>query len=160
MVIIDFEKEIRDFSSGIIASFGFDDLTCKLIVHLFIEPEEISLEELAQRTGYSVPSISTKMKVLSQIGGIRRIKKPGSRKIHFYMEKDVRKLVSSKIDTVIRQEIEPVKTEVPKILERYSHLPEEGSEREKSQYMIMKDYLDNMKKLETIMKDVKKRIQE
>jgi DNA-binding transcriptional regulator GbsR (MarR family) len=68
---------------------GLDELTSKLIGNLFAEPREISLDGLSKRTGYSLSAVSTCMKFLERTGLVRRIRKPGSKKVYFFMEKDL-----------------------------------------------------------------------
>ena len=43
---------------------GLDELTSRIIGILFIEPYEVSLDELSERTGYSMSAVSTAMKLL------------------------------------------------------------------------------------------------
>ncbi|MFH1125899.1 MAG: hypothetical protein V1703_02135, partial [Candidatus Altiarchaeota archaeon] len=60
-------KEIIEFGTGMFESFGLDNLTAKLLVTLYFSPKERSMEELAEETGYSLSSVSNKLKVLKDI---------------------------------------------------------------------------------------------
>jgi len=68
---------------------GLNDIAAKIIGILHMELEEISLEELTEKSGYSISAISTAVKPLIDKGFIKRIKKPGSKKLYFYMKKDM-----------------------------------------------------------------------
>lgn len=99
-------------------SKGRDALLSKLNAILYVEPSEISLEELARRTGYSLSAVSTAMKGLEISGKIRRVRKPGSRKAYFYMEKDMISL-SVKIMERMDEPMKNLKKRMPGIIERY-----------------------------------------
>lgn len=117
---------------------GLDNLTSKLTGILFIEPKEISLEELSKKSGYSLSGVSITLKFLERIGFVKKIKKPKSRKVYFYMDKDISKigleimkkkyegiiLRSKKILPEIIKEYKKQKNydkEELKIIERYYH---------------------------------------
>ena len=82
------EKSIEFFRDAMKVN-GLDDISSSIIGVLYMEPKEISLDEISQKTGYSLSGVSTAMKMLSNMGCIKRIKKPGSRKVYFFMEKDI-----------------------------------------------------------------------
>lgn len=87
---------------------GFDDLTSKIVAILYSEPKEVALDELAKRTGYSLSSISTSLKFMENFKCVKRIKKPGSRKIFFFMKKSIiqhmKTMLSSKLNEFSRAE--------------------------------------------------------
>ena len=89
--------------------YGLDNLSAKLSSILYLEPIEISIEELAKRTGYSLASISNKMKILESFGMVRRVKNPGSKKLYYYMEKDLVKLTRMHFEKIYTSEIIPAK---------------------------------------------------
>ena len=70
-------------------SNGLDELSSRITGILFIEPREISLEEIAKKTGYSISAVSGSSKLLEKLNIIKRLKKPGSRKVFYFMEKDI-----------------------------------------------------------------------
>jgi DNA-binding transcriptional regulator GbsR (MarR family) len=70
------EEDFMQFLSGMTKVFGTQDLMLKVFALLFIEPEEIAMDDIAKKTGYSLASISNTMKMLENIGGIKRIHKP------------------------------------------------------------------------------------
>lgn len=126
---------------------GFDELTSKIVGTLFIEPEEVALEDLAKMTGYSLSAVSTAMKLVVRTGLVKRLKKPGSRKVYFYMEKDLIKvtmqLMQRKYDLVITK----TKKEIPKIIEKYGN---EKSKASKEELQIIKKYRNQILVFEKI----------
>lgn len=127
---------------------GIDELTSKIIGILFIEPEEISLDELAKRTGYSLSAISTAMKLLVRSCLIKRSKKPKSKKVYFYIEKDMISLFMQTLK-IIENNTSMLKKRVPGIIERYKL---EKSEDSKAELKIIENYYDQVLITGRIMK--------
>ncbi|NMX21080.1 hypothetical protein C5S30_01300 [ANME-1 cluster archaeon GoMg4] len=129
---------------------GLDELSSRIIGILFIEPEEIALDELAKRTGYSLSAISTAMKFIERAGIVKRSKKPKSRKVYFYMEKDILamwiQLMRRKYENIIL----PSKQKLPKIIEKYKQEKSENSEEE---LRIVENYYKQVLFSERLIKD-------
>lgn len=113
------DAEFKEFIFNVFKSLGFDTLIGKVVSILFLEPREVSMEELAEKTGYSLSSISTKTKMLVESGAAQRVKKPGSKKIYFHMENDVKKLMLGKFDVMFRVYLNPAIENLPGIIKRY-----------------------------------------
>ena len=128
---------------------GLDELSSKIIALLYAEPNEISLDEIAKRTRYSLSAVSTAMKFIKRIGFVKRIKKPKSRKVYFYMEKS---MIMFSLD-VIRRKYEkvilPTKQRLPSIIKRYKR---EKSENSKNELKIIENYYKEVLASEDIMK--------
>jgi len=93
---------------------GLDELSSKLIGIMFIEPNEITLNELSEITGYSLSAISTSMKFLERTGLVKRFKKPGSRKLYFYMGKDMPSMLTE-IVKKLEKNVSMLKSRIPGI---------------------------------------------
>ncbi|MCD6477389.1 MAG: winged helix-turn-helix transcriptional regulator [Candidatus Aenigmarchaeota archaeon] len=128
-------------------SKGLDELTSKLISILFVEPREISLEELAERTGYSLSAVSMSMKMFTNSGLIKKLKKPKSRKVYFYMEKNIIPYVIENMKKTLKN-IEISKKEMPEIIKNYKKT---GM---KEELEIAKDYYKRISVAEKIIRDV------
>jgi HTH-type transcriptional regulator, osmoprotectant uptake regulator len=124
---------------------GFDSLTSKIIAILYTEPKEISLNELATRTKYSLSAISTSMKMMRGFRFIKRTKKAGSRKVYFYMEKNLMKLGIQLMKRKYEKVILPSKEKLPEIIKK---LEKTGK---KDQLKIAKEYQNQINKSEKIM---------
>lgn len=119
---------------------GLDDLTSNIIGIIFIEPREVSLEELAKRTGYSLSAVSTSMKMLVASGFIKRKRLPKSKKVYFFMEKDMFVAWKQMMDK-INANITNLKSKVPGIIEDYKRVKYEGSREERR---IVERYFDQL----------------
>ena len=128
---------------------GLDELSSKIVALLYAEPNEISLEEIAKKTKYSLSAICTATKLIERIGLIKRIKKPKSRKVYFYIEKD---MIMFSLDITRRKYekvILPTKQKLPSIIKRYKR---EKSENSKKELKIIENYYKEMLVSENIMK--------
>ena len=74
------EKKFSGMYRKIGAMQGMDDLFSSIFSLLVLEPEDIAMDELAKKTGYSVASISNKVKILKVHGIVKKSRKPGSKK--------------------------------------------------------------------------------
>ncbi len=97
---------------------GLDGLTSKIIGILFIEPEEVSMEELAKRTGYSLSAVSTSMKMLAMSGFVKRVEKPRTKKAYFFFEKDMLAFWKQSL-VKMSMNIAKLKSRMPGIIERF-----------------------------------------
>jgi len=127
---------------------GLDELTSKIIGILFIEPEVVSLDELAKRTGYSLSAVSTAMKLLVGSCLIKRSKKPKSKKVYFYIEKDMISLFMQTLK-IIENNTSMLKKRVPGIIERYKL---EKSEDSKAELKIIENYYEQVLITDRIMR--------
>lgn len=129
---------------------GLDELSSRIIGILFIEPKEIALDELAKRTGYSLSAVSTAMKLIERAGIVKRSKKPKSRKVYYYMEKDMLamwiQLMRRKHENIIL----PSKQKLPKIIEKYKL---EKSENSEGELRIVENYYKQVLYSEQFIKD-------
>lgn len=112
----DFLEMVRELAP----TSGLDHLSGTIIGILYLEPEELSLEELVQKTGYSKASISQKIKVLVTMGIIRRRNKPGSRKVYLYMEKNIFTIWKEQMKRHFMPEIRIMKKKIPELIEKYT----------------------------------------
>lgn len=154
------DQEIQNFIYGIFKSFGFDSVLSKIVSILFIEPEEVSLEELSRQTGYSLSSISTKMKLLTSVGSVERIKKPGSKKVYFYMDNDMKKIMTKKIDVTFDLYLNPVRDKLPALIKEYKENTK-GSrdEKDKKKIKILEDYHKDMMGIRLLLEKFKQDMQ-
>ena len=143
---------------------GLDELTSRLLGVLFIEPEEVSLEDLAKSTGYSMSGVSTAMKFLVSTEIVTRVKKPKTKRVYFLMKKDMldnfTDLLLKKSSTIMQM----VTEKVPIIIEKYGQDKSEKSRKELQivenyykQILLMKKLLEKWNsELEEIKKEVRR----
>ncbi len=129
---------------------GFGNLSSKLIGELYVSLEDLTLEELSERTGYSVSAVSGTMKKLTNLSFIKRKKKPGTRKVFFSMEKNVIDNFLDYFENTHSKIIEKIERDVPEILEKYE---EEEGERSIKEKEIVEEYYEDVMELDGCFKE-------
>jgi len=139
---------------------GLDGLTSRIIGLLYISPSEISLEGLSMETGYSLSAVSTAMKLLVRSGYAKRIKKPGSKKIYFFMEKGMIDIFVQAISKAMDSGVQMAKAKVPAIIALYR---KEKGAAAKKELAILENYYAQLlavegalRKFTALLEDAKK----
>ncbi|WP_406656373.1 hypothetical protein V7O62_10995 [Methanolobus sp. ZRKC2] len=154
------DQKVIEMGEEIFRLYGLDNLSAKIISTLYFEPHELSMEEIAESTGYSLSSISLKMGPLENVWGVKRIKKAGSRKAYFYVEKNMSNIM---IELFMKAcEIESRLTEkyLPPIIEEYREKAVDEYEIER--LSILENYcsqLEGFKQLLEVMIELLPEIQ-
>lgn len=142
------EKEFIDYMVSTFTGFGMDRVSSKLLAILYLEPKEISMDELAKRTGYSLASISTKAKLFQRLSCFKRLKKPGTKKVYFYMEKDLVKIRKSNLEAA-KQSLNNAKNILPEIISKYKNT--KLTQEDKQKLKIIKDHYNHVLKMEQLL---------
>ncbi len=145
------EEKMLDLFSRINYEFGNDDATARLAGMIYLSPKEVSLEELAERTGYSHASISNKTGMLINVGIIKKVRRPGTKKAYFYMEKDMKKLMCSTFKKVLELKLRPIKNRMPPLIEEYKKEVKKGDSESEQKLRILQNYLKDIKVIEEKM---------
>jgi len=143
------DQQFIDFFRPIGESYHFDDLTSRIFARLFIDPDEVAMEDLAEETGYSLASISNKLKILEAGNFVVRRPRPGSRKVYVYAPKDMMKLLREILIRYRQGEIAQVKSGIPSLLK--SHKGKKPGKRERAQEEILKKYYEDTLLLDRIV---------
>lgn len=126
-----------------------DSLMIEIFARLYISPEPVAMDDLAKETGYSLASISNKVKAIAIPLQIKRIRKPGTKKLFLYMEKDIMKIFK---DALLKKEefvVNITKEKLPKIIKEYKDKAKSGKDKEKLK--IIESYYEQILKFETIL---------
>lgn len=151
------EKEaVRSFKE-VLLEVGLDNLTALIIAQLWVEPKPLSMDELAKKTGYSLASISLKLKHLGAVHGVERLQKPGTRKIFLYMKKDPIGLFFTKMNSAFKLISSTIKQSIPRVIEEFKS--RQLNENELDILTNMSMYLKRMEKLEKILRKVNKQLE-
>ncbi len=147
----DIEKEFVEYYQKLGSIHNLDNLFTKIFAILFIEPKAVPMEELAKKTGYSLASISNKLKMLESMNFITRKTSPGTRKVYVYLEKDFSKIMKENLK---KHEaiIEISKKEIPKIIEK--NKAKKLSNDAKKKLEIVENYYAQMLKFEKLVKKI------
>lgn len=135
---------------------GLDELSASIIATLLTEPDDITMEYLMKKTGYSLASVSNKVKMLTNFGMIIRKTKPGAKKIYLHMEKNFFKLMK---EAMVKGEgfLKSGKTELAELVKKYKG--KTGNERERKQMKNLLAIHNYLAKIEPIFMDFKRKLE-
>jgi DNA-binding transcriptional regulator GbsR (MarR family) len=85
----DVERHILDKFAEVASSIGYSPLHGKIIGALLVRDKPMSLQEVAQATGYSSSMVSLSLDLLEVLSVIRKIKKTGDRKLYIAFQGDL-----------------------------------------------------------------------
>jgi DNA-binding transcriptional regulator GbsR (MarR family) len=132
------EEEFAKVFANLARSMGLPDASVNVFAVLYLEPEEISMDEVAKRTGYSLASISTTLRQLEALRMVERSRKPGSAKVYLYMHKNLGRIHLQKMRAMQEMAIHPLKTMLPGMIARYKKKTKTSEDQAK--LAIIKDY--------------------
>jgi DNA-binding transcriptional regulator GbsR (MarR family) len=151
------EKKFVEIFKEVGQHTGLDDLSATIYAILYLEPSAIPMEDLVMKTGYSLASISNKVRMLENIELIRRFRKPASKKVYLSMEKDIVTSVKRHIMKKEECEIRILKERLPDLLKDCRGRAR--ADKDKQKIRLIEDYYAQMLKLEEILKDILSRIE-
>ncbi len=160
------EKELHSLLVNIGRQKGANMLMSTIMAEVFANPEEISLEELAKRTGYSLSSVSNAINSLEHTGKIRRVKKPGSRKVFVTFEKNLTKSLVDMTSSAFKIIIDPMSNDLPKIIDALKGLQDDDSLPKEKRVEIRRkiawydDYLCQIRMIAKILLEVQEKFKE
>jgi DNA-binding transcriptional regulator GbsR (MarR family) len=151
------EKEAIEFMYGLHME-GMDNTSQIIFYNLYLESDAIPMEQLAKKTGYSLATVCNKIKFLEHAGLLKKIRKPGSKKIFVYMEKDF--LEATKRHFVSQHEpfIKVIKEKLPALIEKYRGKVKE--EDEKKKLKLLENLYKQTLKLEILINTIIKKADE
>jgi len=83
------EKEIYTTFSDIASTIGYSEMHGRIIAALLVSGKKMSLQEVANETGYSPSTISLSLDLLQFLGMIKKVKNVGDRKLYVELQGDL-----------------------------------------------------------------------
>ena len=80
------EKEIYTTFSDIASTIGYSEMHGRIIAALLVSGKKMSLQEVANETGYSPSTISLSLDLLQFLGMIKKVKNVGDRKLYVELQ--------------------------------------------------------------------------
>ncbi|MFH1642912.1 MAG: hypothetical protein ABIC04_08520 [Nanoarchaeota archaeon] len=127
-----------------------NSLFMTIFANLYMEPEPIPMENLAKNTGYSLASISNKVNMLGPL--IQKTRKPGSKKLFLYMEKDILNIWKQALLKKEKYVIIKTKEKLPLIIKDYKKKAK--TETDNKKIKILENYYDQILKFEKVIKKI------
>ena len=85
----DIENKILDTFADVASSIGYSPIHGKIIGILLVKDQTLSLQELAEKTGYSASMVSLSLDLLEVLGIIKKVKKTADRKLYVELSGDL-----------------------------------------------------------------------
>lgn len=152
------DKEFIEIFKEISLHQGFDHLMAEIYGLIYISKEEICLDEVSKKTGFSLASISNKVKFMENVGLITRFTKPGSRKIYLSVEKNILKLSKDNLINQKTKSLQIAKQSLPNLIEKYKK--KSLSNENKFKLNLIENYYNQLliseKLIDKIIKDFDK----
>ncbi|HZX44893.1 MAG TPA: hypothetical protein VFF28_04375 [Candidatus Nanoarchaeia archaeon] len=124
-----------------------DSLLAMILARLYIEPEPIAMDELAKETGYSLASVCNKIKMLGPLVTVS--KKPGSKKIYLFMDKNIigiwKDMLAKK-----QQVLASTKEKLPLIIKESRKRAKTADDKKRVE--IVEGFFDQISKVEGLLK--------
>ena len=124
--IAELERKIVSMWEDIAEARGFDRVVGTVLCTLIVENIPLSQREIAEKTGYSIPTVSKTLKILVPLGSVRRMKEPGKRVTLYHVEMHPLEILSGTLTrwmltarsmarrmSEIREELEKARSEDP-----------------------------------------------
>ncbi len=145
------KKEFEALIYQSMKSQGLDDLSSKLIGILYSEPDMMTLGELSKKTNYSFSAVSSAMKMLASMHIVEIIKKGGSKKLYFSVQRDMLKMTLNQVKSKNDLMVAPAIKKLPSTIQRCKKSKEKGSVE---MLKVLEQYYKNMMSLDDIMKEL------
>ena len=152
MKITNLEKDFMQISVETGKSIGLDTLGSQIFAILYLESEPVSMESIVEKTGYSLTSIFNKLSRMNHMNFVQKIKRPGSKKIFFYLRKDFSEMLKERIILGYEKRIVPLKEKIPNIINKYKK--EKLNKKDQQKLKIIEDYNKQITKMEYVMKNM------
>jgi len=123
------EEQIFSIFTDLAGSLGYSPIHGKIIAALLVEGGQVPLQDLARKTHYSTGMISLSLDLLEVLSVIKKVKKPGDRKLYVQLEGDLLEILKKAVVIKVRKGIDDALkglAENRKEIERLS-----GAERKK-----------------------------
>ncbi|MFQ6136994.1 MAG: GbsR/MarR family transcriptional regulator [Candidatus Hydrothermarchaeales archaeon] len=140
-------SEIIDDLAKVSERWGLSGVLGRIYGTLIFSNEAVGLDEISKRSGYSVSSISQNIRLLENIGNVKRTKKPGSKKVLFEAERDISKNIQKYMESTLNFEIVPMLSNIDRTKAKYKKLlgnaKDEKMRKEIQEDLIKLEYLKN-----------------
>lgn len=129
---------------------GMDTASIDIFYMVYLSPLEVSLEEIATKTGYSLASVSNKVKMFEMKGMIKKATKPGSKKVYVYADKNFLKLIKNMMVAKSLLVTDIVSTKLPDMIDKYSK--KKLNEEQRKKLAIIQDFQRQMDGASCVLK--------
>lgn len=151
----DIKEDIHSAFAATASSMGYDEVHGRIIAALTVNEGPLSLQELADETGYSSSSVSLSLELLEVFGIIKRVKKQGDRKLYVRLDGDLLEGLKHAVLIRIQKNIAETLSNFEEYKERLENMNSkeadkvlEGLSNLKKQIERLEKYVDRLAEVE------------
>lgn len=126
---------------------GTGRIVGQVLVHLYLQENECSLDSIAADLGLSKASVSIAVRQLEQLGLARKVWKSGDKKNYYKSAENIAKALQHGVLSLFRQKIQLFGAELDESLELISAVSENSSTQSEAMFLQLR--LARAKKLQT-----------
>jgi DNA-binding transcriptional regulator GbsR (MarR family) len=144
-------QKAQEVIYAMMKSYRLNEIASRICSVVYLSPDPVSLEELALKTQYSPASISNTTKFLNDFLLIKRVKKPGSKKIYVTGRNSPLEMMKEKTAMALANEVKPIKESFPELIKKL-----EGKKKYERELLLLKKQYKETLQLEKVLKEMKK----
>ncbi len=150
------EKKILSTFSETANALGYSPLHGSIIGVLLVKDRPMSLQEIAEETGYSTSMISLSLDLLEVLGVIKKMKKTGDRKLYIKLDGDLLEVLKNAIIIKLSKSIRHSLTDFDESRKKL-HTINSSTDRErvKKKIDVLEKELKRLQSYVEILSDVK-----
>jgi len=156
--IEDIQRSLFSLWEDIAEARGFDRPVGTVICTLLIENKPLSQQEIMEKTGYSIPTISKTLKTLVSLGSVRKMKR-GERAFRYYTTINPLEMLSGALTKWIVT-AKSMSNRISRMYQELVDIEEEYPEQAIMLMNILRDFSDSVPKMIAIMENAVKDIHE
>lgn len=148
-------QEFQRLNFEFMKAHGLNTAQSCIVAYLSTQTKEVTLEDVAKHTGYSLATISTTVLFLENIRVLKRNKRPGSKKIYLESNKSPVDIMAKKIKKLMNSDLLEQKDELTNLIKEMKKLIKKEKNKEKKEhYKTQLQLLEMYHKESNIMKEI------
>jgi DNA-binding transcriptional regulator GbsR (MarR family) len=149
------EEKIYSTFSDIASSIGYSPLHGKIIGVLLVGGEEMSLQDLARKTSYSVSMISLSLDLLELLGVIKKVKKTGDRNLYISLQGNLLECLKNAIILRVKKSIDSTLSDFGKSRTDMKGLKPDEEERMIKTLSILEKEIKRLDKYVNLLSEIR-----
>ncbi len=131
------QERIYSTFGEVAGTIGYSPIHGRIIGALLVNGGELSLQEVARETGYSLSMISLSLDLLEMMGIIRKSRKPGDRNLYISLQGDLLEVLKNAIAMKIRKSIDSTLSDFRSSQDEIERLPPREREKVRKSVAIL-----------------------
>lgn len=115
--------------------FGTGRIVGQVLVHLYLQQSECSLDNIAEDLGLSKASVSIAVRQLEQLGLARKVWKSGDKRNYYKSADNIAKALQHGVLSLVRQKIKLFGGELESSLHLIDEIPASSSTKEEADFL-------------------------